>query len=406
MTDIVVFGATSFVGRIVCRYLAERYGGDGELEWAMAARSRERLEDLRASLGPGAAHVPLLTADAADERALERLCESAKLIASTVGPYALHGGPLVRVCARTGTDYCDLAGEIPWIRAMIAEHAATAVSTGARLVHCCGFDSIPFDLGVRFLQSHAVERYGRPCNRIKMRVKGARGQLSGGTVASLLNVLKLSKADPAIRRTLASHYALVAHDPADTRQHEVRFAEYDTDFAAWAAPFLMAIVNTRVVHRSNALRDYAYGRDFQYDEAMLTGPGLKGRAAAYALATGLAGFMAAASIDPTRRLLERFVLPAPGEGPSEESQRNGYYDLRFLGQTPDGSRVLCKVTGDRDPGYGSTARIFAEAAASLAKDVAREERGGGSWMPAAIFDERLISRLEQHAGLRFERIER
>jgi short subunit dehydrogenase-like uncharacterized protein len=405
MTDIVVFGATSFVGRIVCRYLAGRYGGDGELGWAMAARSRERLEDLRTSLGPAAANVPLLTADAADERALERLCGSARVIASTVGPYAQYGEPLVRVCARTGTDYCDLAGEIPWIRAMIAGHSATAAKTGARLVHCCGFDSIPFDLGVRFVQARAVDRYGRPCNRVKMRVKAARGALSGGTVASLLNVLKLSRADPAIRSLLANPYALVPEGAAAEHQHEVRFAEYDSDFAAWAAPFLMAIVNTRVVHRTNALRGHAYGRDFRYDEAVLTGKGLKGRAAAYALATGLAGFMTAASIGPTRSLLEKLVLPSPGEGPSEQAQRKGYYDLRFLGRTSDGSQVRCKVTGDRDPGYGSTARIFAEAAASLARDVSREERPGGSWTPGAIFDERLITRLERHAGLRFEQLE-
>jgi short subunit dehydrogenase-like uncharacterized protein len=405
VSDIVVFGATSFVGRILCRHLADRYGDRGEVRWAMAARSPARLEALRESLGPRAAQLRLCTADAANERSLLELCSSARVVVSTVGPYALHGEPLVQACATTGTDYCDLAGEVPWIRRMIAQYSTTAARSGARLVHCCGFDSIPFDLGVQFLQRHARERCGAPCTRVKMRVKAARGGLSGGTVASMLNVLAEARRDRDVRQQLASHYALCPEPVPGVRQPEVTFTEYDDDFAAWAAPFLMSIVNTRVVHRTNALTGHAYGREFLYDEAVLTGSGIKGRTAAIALATGLAGFMTAARLRPTRWLLEHTILPAPGEGPGPELQRTGFFDLRFVGRTRDGRGLRCKVAGEGDPGYSSTARMLGEAAACLAMDVTRDERKGGSWTPATIFDERLIARLQRYAGLSFELIE-
>jgi short subunit dehydrogenase-like uncharacterized protein len=402
VSDVVVFGATSFVGRILCRHFVDRYGDRGELRWAMAGRSQTRLESLRESLGPRAAQIRLIAADAGNERSLLELCGWARVVVSTVGPYAIYGEPLVQACATTGTDYCDLTGEVPWIRRMIAQYSTTAAKTGARLVHCCGFDSIPSDLGVQFLQRHARERFGEPCIRVKMRVRAARGGLSGGTVASVLNVLKEARRSPDVRRALASHYALCPEPIPSIRQPEVSFAEYDDDFAAWAAPFLMAVINTRVVHRTNALIGHAYGRDFLYDEAVLTGRGVKGRVAAYSLVTGLAAFMTAASFGPTRWALEHTILPAPGEGPSEELQQNGFYDLRFIGRTRDGRKLGCKVVGEGDPGYNSTARMLGEAAASLATDVTRDERKGGSWTPAAIFDERLIARLERYAGLSFE----
>jgi len=402
VADIAVFGATSFVGRILCRYLVDRYGDHGEVRWLMAARSASRLEALRDSLGPRAANVRLLTADANHERSLLELCNAARVVVSTVGPYSFYGEPLVAACAMTGTDYCDLTGEVPWIRRMIAQYSTPAARSGARIVHCCGFDSIPSDMGVQFLQRHAAERFGEPCTHVKMRVKAARGGLSGGTVASLLNVLKQARASPEVRRELASHYALCPEPVPNTRQPEVRFAEFDQDFAAWAAPFLMAVINTRVVHRTNALLGHPYGGEFCYDEAMLTGAGARGRIAAVGLAAALAGFVTASSLAPTRWVLERFLLPEPGAGPSEERQRNGFYDLRFLGRTRDGRKLACKVVGDGDPGYRSTARMLGEAAACLAMDVSRDERKGGSWTPGAIFDARLVARLQRHAGIGFE----
>ncbi|MCU0975371.1 MAG: saccharopine dehydrogenase NADP-binding domain-containing protein [Steroidobacteraceae bacterium] len=401
--DVVVFGATSFVGRILCRYLLERHGSRGELSWAAAGRSQVRLEELRSELGPKAAKLPILVADAADERSLHEMVARARVIVSTVGPYALYGEPLVKACAETGTDYCDLTGEVQWIRRMIQRHEAAARKSGARIVHCCGFDSIPSDLGVHFLQREAMRRFGQPCVSVKMRVRAMRGGFSGGTVASLMNVVKETAADPALRKELANPYSLCPESyRPKARQPGVKTAEFDADFGAWTAPFVMSAINTRIVQRSHALLGQPWGEGFTYDEAVLTGRGLKGRLSAAGMSAGLAGFMVAGAVPPTRWLLERFVLPAPGEGPSPEDQQKGFFDLRFFGRTADGRTLRTKVTGDRDPGYGSTGKMLGEAAACLALDSRREDSAGGFWTPATIFGDRLIDRLRAHAGLTFD----
>jgi short subunit dehydrogenase-like uncharacterized protein len=401
--DLVVFGATSFVGRILCRYLMEQSGTGEALDWAMAGRSQAKLESLRSSLGPAAARVPLIVADSADETALATLCASTRAVISTVGPYALYGEPLVKVCAASGTDYLDLTGEAQWIRRMIGRYESAAQRSGARIVHCCGFDSIPFDLGVHFLQQRARERFGLPCPRVKMRVKAMRGGFSGGTVASVMNVVKEASADPALRKELADPYSLCpAGYVAQVRQPNVSSAEYDPDFGAWVAPFLMAAINTRIVQRTNALSGQAYGSDFRYDEAMITGRGFKGRATAYGVTAGLAAFMAAGAIPPARWALERFALPAPGEGPSPQAQRDGSYDLRFVGTAGDGRSLRTKVTGDRDPGYGSTAKILGQAGICLARDIPKTSPRGGFWTPATIFGDRLIERLRARSGVTFD----
>jgi short subunit dehydrogenase-like uncharacterized protein len=404
--DLTVFGATSFVGQILTRYLAEEFGTHGRLKWAIAGRSEEKLKALRNSLGLKAAKLPLMVADAADAPALRRLCSGSRVVISTVGPYALYGEPLVQACAETGSDYCDLTGEVQWIRRMIAAHEKAARRSGARIVHCCGFDSIPSDLGVHFLQGAARERHGEPCVAVKMRVKAARGGFSGGTVASLLNVIKEASADPALRRELADPYSICPEGYAPAvRQPEVKSPQFDSDFGAWTAPFIMSAINTRVVQRSNALSKQAYGAEFRYDEAMLTGGGMKGRLAAAAVTAAIAGVMVAGALPPTRWAMERFVLPAPGEGPSAEAQRKGFFDLRFLGRTADGRTLRAKVTGDRDPGYGSTAKMLGQAGACLALDFAESGRPGGFWTPATMFGDRLVERLTAHAGLAFELLE-
>ena len=401
--DAIAFGATSFVGQILCRYLWGEFGARGEMKWAAAGRSREKLENLRSSLGTSAAALPLVVADAADEASLRSLCASTRVVVSTVGPYALYGEPLIKACVESGTDYCDLTGEVQWIRRMVQRYEATARQSGARIVHCCGFDSIPSDMGVHFLQRQAMERLGTHCTRVKMRVKAMRGGFSGGTVASLLNVVKEAAADQALRKELADPYSLCPPEGVrNVRQPEVRSAEFDGDFGAWVAPFLMSGINTRIVHRSNALSEHAYGVDFAYDEATLTTRGLKGWCAAAATTAGGAGFMLAAAIPATRAVLERFALPKPGEGPSPEAQVAGFFDLRFLGKTADGRQVRIKVTGDRDPGYGSTAKMLGQAAACLACDVDKTAVHGGFWTPATIFGDRLIERLTARSGLTFE----
>ena len=401
--DLVAFGATSFVGKILCRYLQEEFGAQGPMTWAAAGRSTAKLEQLRSSLGVKVGTLPLLVADAADEASLRKLCASTRLVVSTAGPYALYGERLVKACAETGTDYCDLSGEVQWIRRMVQRYEATAQQSGARIVHCCGFDSIPSDMGVHYLQRQAMKQFGVVCTRVKMRVKAMRGEFSGGTVASLMNVVKEAAANPALRKELADPYSLCPLGSAPrVRQPNVRSAEFDADFGAWVAPFVMSAINTRIVHRTNALSELVYGADFTYDEAVIMGRGLKGRLAANAMSAGLAGFMFAAAIRPTRAVLERFVLPKPGEGPSPEAQRTGFFDLRFLGTTADGRQIRTKVTGDRDPGYGSTGKMLGQAAACLALDIDKAATPGGFWTPATILGDRLIQRLADHSGLTFE----
>ncbi|MBF7730712.1 saccharopine dehydrogenase family protein [Pseudomonas sp. N040] len=403
---LVVYGASSFVGQLLTHYLFDRHGVDGDLDWAIAGRSRAKLEQLRTSLGPAAAGLPIMVADAADEKALRSLCRQTRVVASTVGPYALYGSTLVKVCAQTGTDYCDLTGEPQWIAQMIREHEAAAQKSGARIVHCSGFDSVPSDLGTYYLQQQALKQYGQSCTRVKLRVKAMRGGASGGTVASMLETIRESVANPALRKLLNNPYAFCTADSSGLpRQPNPQFASFDEDAKAWSAPFIMAVINTKVVHRSNQLSGYAYGHDFVYDEAMLTGQGLAGRASAIGIALGLAAFTGAVAMKPTRALLERFVLPKPGEGPTPEQQKVGFYDIRLLGRTSTGNRLTVKVTGDRDPGYGSTCKILGEAAVCLAQDIAKADKPGGFWTPATLLGDALLARLTEHAGLTFSVVE-
>jgi short subunit dehydrogenase-like uncharacterized protein len=401
--DVIVFGATSFVGLLLCRYLASQFD-PRTLNWAAAGRSIEKLERMRQSLDIKGAEIPLIVADARDENSLVAMCAQTRVVVSTVGPYGLYGEPLVKVCVERGTDYCDLTGEVQWIRRMLDRYETTASKTGARIVHCCGFDSVPSDLGVHFLQKRAFERLGRYCSHVKMRVKAIRGGVSGGTVASIINTATEATENPALRRALQNPYLLCPpdHQPK-TRQESLNRPQYDRDFDAWLAPFIMAGINTRVVHRSNALLNYAYGEDFRYDEAMLAGEGQRGRMKAYAIAGALGGFVAMVTMAPTRRLLQRFVLPAPGEGPSPRSQANGFFDLRFMGIFDDGRTIAAKVTGDADPGYGSTSKMLGQVAASLADG--KLNKTGGFWTPATLLGDTLIDALEQHAGLSFTLID-
>jgi short subunit dehydrogenase-like uncharacterized protein len=400
--DVVVFGATSFVGQILARYLLAEFGLRGQLRWAIAGRSQSKLEALRKSLGRKAASLPILVADAADEDALREMCGQTRVVVSTVGPYALYGEPLVKVCAETGTDYCDLTGEPHWIRRMLDRYEGAARKSGARIVHCCGFDSIPSDLGVHFLQTEALARFGEPCTRVKFRVKGASGGFSGGTVASLMNAVKEAAADPALRKTLANPYALCpAGQRLKTRQPRVKLAELDPDFGSWVAPFVMAAINTRIVHRTNALAKHRYGKDFLYDEAVLTGPGLKGRLTAAGISAGISGVLAASAVPPVRAAVERFVAP-PGSGPDEAAQKKGFWNVRLLGVTADGRRLQVKVAGQGDPGYGSTSKMLGQAAACLALDVPKAALRGGFWTPATALGDRLVERLVKHADVEFE----
>jgi short subunit dehydrogenase-like uncharacterized protein len=396
--DLVVFGATSFVGQILCRYLVERFGVDGRLAWAIAGRDPDKLARVADSTGADVEHI---VADASDRAALDDLVARTRVVVSTVGPYALYGSELVGAAVAGGTDYCDLTGETQWMRRMIDQHGDAAARSGARIVHTCGFDSIPSDLGVWFLQQRAIERFGVACDDVAMRVRSLRGGASGGTIASMMNLMDEVAADPSLRSLLADPYALA---PSDQRhgpsQQDLMRPAHDEVSGHWVAPFVMAAVNTRVVQRSHALMGRPWGQDFRYDEATDCGVGPLGAAKAVALSSAMAAGLGLVAVGPTRRLVGR-VVPQPGEGPSPAAQERGSFDLRFHGSTPDGRRILTRVTGDRDPGYGSTSRMLGEAAAALV-ELDRDDVAGGFWTPSTAFGDRLVERLEAHAGLRFD----
>ncbi|HYN34661.1 MAG TPA: saccharopine dehydrogenase NADP-binding domain-containing protein [Ilumatobacteraceae bacterium] len=396
--DVVVYGATSFVGQILCRYLVRRHGAVGTLRWAIAGRDLAKLDQVARSTG---ADVPRIVADASDRAALDALTASTRVVVSTVGPYALYGSELVESVVEAGIDYCDLTGEVQWMRRMIDQHQTRAVATGARVVHACGFDSIPSDLGTWFTQQRAIEQFGEPCTEVRMSVAGAKGGVSGGTLASGMNMFEEMAAAPELRAITADPYVLA---PVDLRtgpkQPGLGRPTHDDRFQSWVGPFVMAPTNSAVVLRSHALLGRPWGRDFTYGETMMTGVGAVGAVKAYAMTAGLAAFAGVASLGPTRRLLGK-VMPKPGSGPDAATQQAGYFDIRFVGRTASGATIRTKVTGDQDPGYGSTAKMLGESAAGFL-DLDSSDVGGGFWTPASAFGDALVERLEAHAGVRFD----
>ena len=398
--DVVVQGATGFTGTLVAEYMVRQYGVGGNLRWALAGRSKEKLETVRDSLGPEAASLELILADSFDHDALAALASRTKVVLTTVGPYALYGSDLVAACVEAGTHYCDLAGEVHWIRKMIDHHQARAQQTGARIVHCCGFDSVPMDIGVWFLQEAAREKYGAYCQSITMLVKATKGAASGGTIASMLNLISESRRDRSVARTLVDPYGL---NPDGERQgpdqRDQQKVLYRDDVNSWTAPFIMAGVNTKVVRRSHALAGYPYGRNFRYAEAVMTGDGFTGWLKGWLMTLALGGLVLGASYQPTRKLLQKFVLPKPGEGPDRELQQNGFFNLMQIGVLPDETVLWGRITGDQDPGYGSTSKMLSECAVCLAQDDL--DAGGGIWTPAAVMAKPLSERLQRNAGITF-----
>ena len=401
--DIILVGATGYVGALIAEYLTAR-AGDNAVRWAMAGRNAAKLEAVKAGLQAKGERIATIVADTSHRAEMDALVAQTKVILTTVGPYAKYGSELVAACAAAGTDYCDLTGEAPWIQKMIDAHQAEAEASGARIVPCCGFDSIPSDLGVLFLNEEVRKRTGKPCTAIRMRVASMKGGASGGTIASMMNMVEEATRDPAVRKMLGNPYALNPEGARKgPRQPGSVPVTYDKDAASWTAPFVMAGINTRVVQRSNALMNYAYGRDFLYDEAMMMGGGLLGAPAAVALTGAMGAFGLAAAFGPTRRFLSSYVLPKPGEGPTPEQRERGSYDLLFVGTAVDGRVFKARVTGDRDPGYGSTAKMISEAAICLSE--LGDDVGGGFWTPASAMGAALIERLREHAGLTFEMVD-
>lgn len=397
--DVIVYGATGFTGRLVAEHMLATYGVGRDVDWAIAGRSRSKLEAVRREIGAPDT-LPMVIADASEPATLATMAKSASVVITTVGPYQLYGEPLVAACAEAGTDYVDLCGEPAWMAAMIARYDARAKATCARIVFSCGFDSIPFDLGVTFLQHQAQERFGAPLKRVRGRVRTMKGGFSGGTIASLMATLEATKREPSIAKTLANPFALTPGftGPAQPSGEKV---EHDAVAEQWATPFIMATINTKNVHRTNYLLGQAWGRDFAYDEMLLTGDGAAGEKRAKAAARQGAIQNAMLGFPPTRALLRRFALPKPGEGPTKEERETGFYDVLFTGETADGRAMRSHVKGDKDPGYASTSKMISESAMCLARDVSREETGGGIWTPGAALGAKLIKRLQANAGLRF-----
>ncbi len=397
--DVIVYGATGFTGRLVAEHMLATYDTGGDVRWALAGRSKTKLEGVRTDIG-ASADLPLIVADASDPASLAAMARSARVIITTVGPYQLYGEPLVAACVEAGTDYVDLCGEPAWMAEMIGKYDAKAKASGARIVFSCGFDSIPFDLGVTFLQDQARERLGAPLQRVRGRVRKMKGGFSGGTIASLMATLESSKRTPSILKTLADPFALTPgfKGPA---QPSGNIVEHDTVAEQWAAPFIMATINTKNVHRTNHLLERAWGADFVYDEMMLTGGGATGQKRAKATARQGAIQDRLLGFAPTRALLRKFALPKPGEGPSKEERETGFYDVLFTGETKDGRAMRGSVKGDKDPGYASTSKMISESALCLARDVGRDQTSGGVWTPGAALGSKLITRLEANAGLRF-----
>ncbi|MGY4256662.1 short subunit dehydrogenase-like uncharacterized protein [Bradyrhizobium sp. USDA 4516] len=381
--DLIVFGASGFTGRLVAEYVASKYGN--KIKWGMAGRDLEKLAAVRAEIG-APDDTLLIKADSDDEASLQALVRTTRAVISTVGPFQLFGSKLVAACARAGTDYLDLSGETVWMRSMIDAHENEARSSGARIIFSCGFDSVPFELGVFFLQGAARKAWGEPAERVKGRVRVMKGTFSGGTAASSRATMAAAMSDPKVLDQLKDPFLLTPGFAGPKQPHGMKI-EFDEDINAWVAPFIMSPINTRNVHRSNALMGHPYGTDFVYDEMIVAGTGKQGEAAA-------------AKIVEDNRSFGGEGSPKPGEGPSKAEREAGCYDILFIGSSKDRGKISVAVRGDRDPGYGSTSKMITECAICLLQDAS--DVAAGIWTPGAAMGEKLIPRLVRNAGLTFK----
>jgi short subunit dehydrogenase-like uncharacterized protein len=381
--DFVVYGATGFTGKLVVEYLVSKYGDDQTISWAMAGRSIEKLQSVKDDIGVNA-DIELIQVDSNDISSIDNLMSQTRCILTTVGPYQLYGNHIIAACASSGTDYVDLCGEPGWMYEKISKHKEEAEKSGARIVFSCGFDSIPFDLGVLFAQNEVIKRYGKPSSNIRGRVRVMDGEFSGGTAASMGATMASLKEKPELFEVLINPFSLCEGYKGPEQAADSK-PIFDEKLDTWVAPFFMAPINTKNVHRSNALMNHSYGKDFCYNEMWVSGPGDEGKAVADAMA----------SVNP----MGGKDGPKPGEGPSRESRENGSYDVLFCADIAEQS-VHVSVKGDMDPGYGSTSKMITESAICLVKEC--EELVGGIYTPASSMGEKLIKRLEMSAGLTFK----
>ncbi len=403
--DIVLWGATGATGRRAAHHLARRCAESG-VRLAIGGRNRKKLEETRAQIPDAGSEIEILVGDSLDAEFMRAMTARTRVVVSTVGPFALYGSALVAACAENGTHYCDLTAEPQWMRAMIDAHDARARETGARIVHSCGHDSIPSDLGVQFLQEAAKSRFGTPCQRIATRITRMKGGFSGGTAASFVNAMKLRETDPDFDRLSVDPYALCPEGERTGPDGPDRMmpieVTWDANLKAWTKPYFMGPMNSKVVRRTNAIMGYPYGRDFSYEETALTQGGLGGWWAAMRYALFGRMFLTAMAIPKTRAFLQRRVLPKSGEGPGKEVRETGSYELVQVGELPDGTILKARINAEGDPGVRSTTLMLTEAALCLAVDEDKIDVGGGFWTPAAAMGALLRDRITEHAGVRFE----
>lgn len=399
--DLILFGATSYVGRLTAEYLARAAPPQARI--ALAGRSPQRLSALQASLGGRAADWPLLVADTTDAPSLGQLARAGTALISTVGPYRRYGLPVVEACATAGTHYADLTGEVLFMREAIDRFDNLASSTGARIVHSCGYDSIPSDLGVLLLHEAVAADGSGQLEDTTLVVRAMKGGASGGTVASLKGTIDDARGDPKLARLLADPYALSPDRDAEPRlgpEPDMRGVQHDRDLGMWLGPFVMGTINTRVVRRSNALQGMAYGPAFRYREVMGFPANPLGAAQAGAIAGGFGALAAGLSIPPTRALLDR-LLPSPGDGPSERQREQGFFRIEIHARTSSGAKYLCRVAAQGDPGYKATSVMFGESGLCLAFDGERLPPRAGVLTPATAIGGPLVERLRA-AGQTFE----
>jgi short subunit dehydrogenase-like uncharacterized protein len=390
--EVVVYGATGFTGQLVATYLAKRYPG---LRWAIAGRDRDKLAALRtrlSDLDPALCELPLLIADSRDGQALREVAEQTIALASTAGPFARYGSELVSACLDCGTHYCDITGEVQWVKRMIAAHHHTATERGVRIVHSCGYDSVPSDLGVFMLQRHAREAHGRACPEVHALSYLKAPMFSGGTFESVFQLVDEALVDPSTRDVFLDPHAL---EPDPTRaagsRREPRGPAYEAAASVFSAPSMMGPCNTRMVYRTNALLDYPYGQDFSYEERMPAGKGARGALWATAMTVGMHSAQLGLAFKPVRAVMRRF-LPKPGEGPSEEARLNASFSHEFYAELGE-KKLRARFGAGGDPGYGETAKMLSESLLCLATDRAQLPLGGGVLTPGAAMGARLIERL-------------
>ena len=392
--DLVIWGATGFTGQLVCEYIANSYDSK-DLNWTIAGRNEKKLLKLKNRLN---IKNSILIGNSNDKSSLEEICGKTKVICSTVGPYALFGTNLIHACIKMKTNYCDISGETQWIRKVIDTFHEKAKKQKIKIVNSCGFDSIPSDVGVYFCQSNYYKENGEYANEIKMRVAGTRGGFSGGTYNSLTNVIHEASLNKTVRKILNNPYGLnPINEQSGPDKKDLNSVKYDKEAKSWIAPFVMAGINTKIVRRSNALLNYKYGKSFLYSEAVLVGNGILGKIIGYlSLIPILMVIQKKGSI--IKRIVDFFV-PKAGQGPSKKERENGFFSLKFYFGN-NRRKYLTKVTGDMDPGYGSTSKMLAECAICLALDDPLN-KNYGVITPSVAFEESILQRLQNNAGLNF-----